>query len=54
MLSEMQIISRLWSVIFDLLLYAKGKPAKSIETIERDIDVLEYRCRPYAQEGGLT
>ena len=47
-MSPLKIISRLWSAIYDLLLLAKGTPAKTLEEIEEELDLLEYQCRPYA------
>ena len=42
-MTELQIISRLWSAIYDMKL--KSKPQ---EEIDRDLDILEYECRKYA------
>ena len=39
---ELQIIAKLWSIVFDLLLFAKGECNKSLEQIEQDIDIAEY------------
>ena len=47
-MSPLKIISRLWSVIYDLLFLVKGTPTKSLKEIENELDVLEYHCRPYA------
>lgn len=44
-MTKLKIISKLWSSIYDLLLYIKGTPSKQMEEIERDLDVLEYECR---------
>ncbi len=47
-MTKLQIISKLWSLVYDLLLHIKGHSDKSVEEIETDIDVLEYECRKYA------
>lgn len=47
-MSPLKIISRLWSVIYDLLFLVKGTPTKSLKEIEKELDMLEYHCRPYA------
>lgn len=44
----LDVISRLWSATYDLLLLAKGTPTKSLEEIEEDLDVIEFACRKYA------
>ena len=46
--TKLQIISRLWSHIYDLLGYAKGNHEKTIDEIQQEIDLTEYYCRPYA------
>lgn len=48
MATKLQIISRLWSHITDLRLLYYGKSKKNIEEIEREIDITEMYCRPYA------
>lgn len=40
-----KIIQMLWSVVSDLLLYNRGLSNKSLEEIEKQLDVIEYRCR---------
>lgn len=47
-MTKLQIISKLWSIIFDLILIIKGENDKSLEDIEKDIDIAEYNCRRYA------
>lgn len=42
-MTKLQIISRLWSVIYDIKLKAKSQ-----DEIDRELDVLEYECRKYA------
>ena len=43
-----KIIAMLWSSIYDLRLLVKGQGVKGLERIEQDLDVIEMRCRPYA------
>ena len=57
-MTKLQIISKLWSIIFDLILITKGesdktleqieKSDKTLEQIEKDVDLAEYHCRKYA------
>ena len=47
-MTKLQIISKLWSIIFDLILIIKGESDKSLEQIEKDVDLAEYHCRKYA------
>lgn len=42
-MTKLQIISRLWSVIYDIKLKTKSQ-----DEIDRELDVLEYKCRKYA------
>lgn len=42
-MTKLQIISKLWSAIYDMKL--KQKPQKEID---RKLDILEYECRKYA------
>lgn len=42
-MTKFQIISRLWSVIYDIKLKTKSQ-----DEIDRELDVLEYECRKYA------
>ena len=42
-MTKLQIISRLWSVIYDMKLITKSQ-----DEIDRELDVLEYECRKYA------
>lgn len=47
-MTKLQIISRQWSSIYDLLLYIQDKEkAKSLEDIQQDLDIIEYSCRKY-------
>ncbi len=46
--TKLQIISRLWDHVTDLLLMCNGKSEKTMEQIEQEIDLTEYYCRPYA------
>lgn len=47
-MTKLQIISKLWSAIYDLVFPVKGTPTKSLEEIEADLDIVEYACRKYA------
>lgn len=49
-MTKLQIISKLWSIIYDLLLLIKGSQSKTLEEIEQDMDVVEYHCRKYVEE----
>lgn len=51
-MTKLQIISRLWSAIYDLIFLVKGTPTKTLEEIETDLDIIEYACRKYADEPG--
>lgn len=42
-MTKLQIISRLWSAIYDMRLGTKPQ-----EEIEQELDFLEYECRKYA------
>ena len=47
-MTKLKIISRLWSAIYDLLLYIQGDPKKkSLDEIEDNLDMLERACRKY-------
>ena len=47
-MTKLQMISKLWSIIYDLLLFVKGESNKTIEEIEKEIDIAEFNCRKYA------
>lgn len=47
-MTKLQIISKLWSAIYDLIFLVKGTPTKSLEEIEKDLDIAENSCRIYA------
>lgn len=49
-MTKLQIISKLWSIIYDLLLLIKGGQSKTMEEIEEEMDVVEYHCRKYVDE----
>lgn len=49
-MTKLQIISRLWSSIYDLLLLAKGTPVKTLDEIEKDLQEIEIRCKKYEDE----
>lgn len=40
-----KIISKLWSLVYDLLILVKTGGGKSIEEIEMEADVVEFLCR---------
>lgn len=47
-MSKLQIIRKLWSVIYDLLLYIQKDPKrKPLDEIEDNLDLLERACRKY-------
>lgn len=46
-MTKLEIMSRLWEHINDLVLLARGKGNKSIEQIEGEIDITEMYCRRY-------
>lgn len=45
---KLKIIAKLWSAVYDLLLYIDGKTNKSLSQIHNDLDIIEAMCRPYA------
>lgn len=47
-MTKLQIISRLWVHVSDLLLIAVGQGVKTLEDVQRELDITEYACRPYA------
>jgi len=49
-MTKLQIISKLWSIIYDLLLLIRGSQTKTLEEIEKEMDIAEYHCRKYADE----
>lgn len=46
-MTKLEIISKLWSSVYDLLLIVKGTPTKTIEQVEMDLDIVENECRKY-------
>ena len=46
-MTKLQIISKHWSLIYDLLLLNKGESERTLDEIERDMDTLEFHCRKY-------
>jgi len=47
-MSKLQIIRKLWSAIYDLLLYIqKDQNRKPLDEIEDNLDLLERACRKY-------
>lgn len=49
-MTELQIITRLWSHITDLKLCVYGRSSKTIEQIESELKDTERECEPYADE----
>lgn len=47
-MTKLQIISKLWSVIYDMQLATKPR-----EEIDKELDILEYECRKYADTDDL-
>lgn len=45
---KLKIIAKLWSAVYDLLLYIDGKTNKSLSQIHNDLNIIEAMCRPYA------
>lgn len=47
-MTQMQINRKLWSAIYDLLLYIQKDPCrKPLDEIEDNLDLLERACRKY-------
>lgn len=47
-MTKLQIIRRLWSAIYDLLLYIRHDSGrKPLDEIEDNLDLLERACRIY-------
>lgn len=42
-MTKLQIISKLWSAIYDMQLKTKSQ-----EEINQELNILEYECRKYA------
>ena len=49
-MTELKIISRMWSHITDLRMFINGTGLKTIGQIESEIEITEIHCRPYADE----
>ena len=49
-MTKLQIISKLWSAIYDLIFLIKGTPTKNLDEIEADLDIIEHACRRYADD----
>ena len=50
---KLKIIAKLWSAVYDLLLYIDGKTNKNLSQIHNDLDIIEAMCRPYADTGDV-
>ena len=47
-MTKLQIIRKLWSAIYDLLLYIQKDPKrKPLDEIEDNLELLERACRRY-------
>lgn len=47
-MTKLQIIRKLWSTIYDLLLYIQKDPnRKPLDEIEDNLDLLERACQKY-------
>lgn len=42
-----RIIQKLWSAIYDLKMLIAGTGKKTMEDIDRNLDLIEYQCREY-------
>lgn len=49
-MTELKIISRMWSHITDLRTYINRMGLKTIDQIESEIKITEMHCLPYANE----
>ena len=49
-MTKLQIISKLWSAIYDLIFLIKGTPTKSFEQIETELDDMASYCKKYAKD----
>lgn len=47
-MTKLQIISKLWSVIYDMQLATKPR-----KEIGKELDILEYECRKYVDADDL-
>ena len=47
---ELKIIAKLWSAIYDLLLYIDGSRRKPLDRIREELGTVEKMCEPYAEE----
>lgn len=47
-MTKLQIIRKLWSAVYDLLLYIqKDASRKSLAEIQDELDLIEIACRKY-------
>lgn len=49
-MTKIQIIKKLWSSIYDLLLLQNGSNGKTLKAIEKDLQEIEIRCKKYEDE----
>lgn len=48
-MTQLQIIRKLWSIIYDLIFLCKGSKNKTLKEIEKDMEIAEYYCHIYAE-----
>jgi len=46
----LSINQNLWKVAYELLCLLKSGKGKSLEEIEKELDLIEYKCRPYIHD----
>lgn len=47
-MTKLQVIAKLWSIIYDLIFLVRGTPTKSMDEIQKDMDFAECQCRIWA------
>lgn len=47
---DTRILAKLWSIIYDLMIYIKGSGLQLPDKIQQKIDAAETACIPYAEE----
>lgn len=51
-MTKLQIIAKLWSAVYDLIFLIKGESSKTLDQIEKNLDLIEYACRRYVDDSG--
>lgn len=46
----LRIVQKLWSAVYDLKMLIAGTGKKTMEDIDRDLDLIEYQCREYTAD----